>query len=133
MLLYATSRPTSTNENQQIDRSEKANTSDEVGDSDSAMVDADDNVENEVDEADLGGFAQLSVVEAMLDRGQGLEAGLQGVAMTRYFLRLLLSVVWCHDVYYFQIFNSFDFFCLSFYSFFIPLCGREPSICRSVK
>lgn len=36
-----------------------------------------------VDEADLGGFAQLSVVEAMLDRGQGLEAGLQGVAMTR--------------------------------------------------
>lgn len=36
-----------------------------------------------VDEADLGVFAQLSVVEAMLDKGQGLEAGLQGVAMTR--------------------------------------------------
>lgn len=36
-----------------------------------------------IDEGDLGGFAQLSVVEAMLSRGQGREAGLQGVAMTR--------------------------------------------------
>lgn len=36
-----------------------------------------------VNEDDLGGFSQLSVVEAMLDRDQGLEAGLQGVAMTR--------------------------------------------------
>lgn len=40
-------------------------------------------VENTVNEADLGGFAQLSVVEAMLDRGEGSEAGLQGVALTR--------------------------------------------------
>lgn len=37
-----------------------------------------------VNEADLGSFLQLSVVEDMLDKGQGLEAGLQGVAMTRY-------------------------------------------------
>ncbi|CAM9144992.1 unnamed protein product, partial [Ectocarpus sp. 8 AP-2014] len=36
-----------------------------------------------VDESDLGGFSQLAVVEPMLDRGEGLEAGLQGVAMTR--------------------------------------------------
>lgn len=37
----------------------------------------------DVNEEDLGGFSQLSVVEGMLDRGQGLQAGLQGVAMTR--------------------------------------------------
>lgn len=37
-----------------------------------------------VDEADLGGFAQLAVIEPMLDRGEGLEAGLHGVAMTRW-------------------------------------------------
>lgn len=37
----------------------------------------------DVDERDLGGFSQLVVVESMLDRGDGLEAGLQGVAMTR--------------------------------------------------
>lgn len=79
LLLYATSRPTS-NENQQVDRSSEKATEDAAGgDGDSTMVDADENV----NEADLGGFAQLSVVEGMLDRGQGLEAGLQGVAMTR--------------------------------------------------
>ncbi len=39
-----------------------------------------------VNEDDLGGFSQLSVVETMLDKGQGLEAGLQGVAMTRWSL-----------------------------------------------
>lgn len=78
LLLYATSRPTS-KENQQVDRSLDKATVDATGDGD-AMVDEDENV----NEADLGGFAQLSVVEGMLDRGQGLEAGLQGVAMTRY-------------------------------------------------
>lgn len=36
-----------------------------------------------VNELDLGGFSQLSVVEEMLDRGMGLDAGLQGIAMTR--------------------------------------------------
>lgn len=85
LLLYATSRPAS-NENQQIDRSEKGKgTTNAVGDGngDIAMADADDNVNVNVNEADLGGFEQLSVVEAMLDRGHGLEAGLQGVAMTR--------------------------------------------------
>ena len=43
----------------------------------------DDSEADAVNEDDLGGFPQLSVVEAMLDKGQGLEAGLQGVAMTR--------------------------------------------------
>ncbi|CAM9377533.1 unnamed protein product, partial [Scytosiphon promiscuus] len=42
----------------------------------------------DVDETDLGGFSQLSVVEGMLDRGQGLDAGLQGVAMTKHMRRL---------------------------------------------
>ncbi|CAN0109706.1 unnamed protein product [Ectocarpus sp. 6 AP-2014] len=41
-----------------------------------------------VDESDLGGFSQLAVIEPMLDRGEGLEAGLQGVAMTRHMRRL---------------------------------------------
>lgn len=36
-----------------------------------------------VDESDLGGFSQLAAIEPMLDRGEGLGAGLQGVAMTR--------------------------------------------------
>lgn len=47
------------------------------------VSDGDAMVEDGVDESDLGGFAQLAVVESMLDKGQGLEAGLQGVAMTR--------------------------------------------------
>ncbi|CAM9165037.1 unnamed protein product [Ectocarpus sp. 4 AP-2014] len=41
-----------------------------------------------VDESDLGGFSQLAVIEPMLDRGEGLEAGLQGVALTRHMRRL---------------------------------------------
>ena len=77
LLLYATSRSTS-NENQQVNCSMDKTTVNATGDGGTAMIDADD-----VNEADLGGFAQLSVVEGMLDRGLGLEAGLQGVAMTR--------------------------------------------------
>ena len=77
LLLYATSAPS--NENQQVHRSseraERASTVDAVDE----MVDEGQNV----NEADLVGFAQLSVVEGMLDRGEGREAGLQGVAMTR--------------------------------------------------
>lgn len=79
LLLYATSQSTS-NENQEVDRSKDKSTVSATGVGDGAMMDADDNV----NEADLGGFAQLSVVEGMLDGGLGLEAGLQGVAMTRY-------------------------------------------------
>ncbi|CAN0509085.1 unnamed protein product, partial [Ectocarpus sp. 12 AP-2014] len=41
-----------------------------------------------VNHSDLGGFSQLAVIELMLDRGEGLEAGLQGVAMTRHMRRL---------------------------------------------
>lgn len=35
-----------------------------------------------VDEGNLGQAAQLGMVEAMLRRGDGLDAGLTGVAMT---------------------------------------------------
>ncbi|CAB1097866.1 unnamed protein product [Ectocarpus sp. CCAP 1310/34] len=40
-------------------------------------------VSSVVDESDLGGFSQLAIIEPILDRGGGIEAGLQGVAMTR--------------------------------------------------
>lgn len=49
---------------------------------------------SEVNEEDLGGFSQLSVVEGMLDRGEGLEAGLQGVAMTRWADSIVYLASW---------------------------------------
>lgn len=36
-----------------------------------------------VDQSDLGGVEQLKMVEVLLAKGAGLEAGLKGVAMTR--------------------------------------------------
>lgn len=37
-----------------------------------------------MNEDNLGISSQLALVERMLDDGMGLEAGLQGIAMTRY-------------------------------------------------
>ena len=62
-----------------------SNSSGEIGDHDATgQMEAMVSEPVSVDEADLGGVAQLSVVEAMLRMGKGKEAGLNGVAMTRY-------------------------------------------------
>eukprot|EP00903_Cladosiphon_okamuranus_P014927 g13820.t2 len=75
--LYGTSPPLS---QQQYEQDELRSASNSLSDASAGG--------SAVNEEDLGSLSQLSVVEAMLDRGLGLEAGLQGVAMTRHMRRL---------------------------------------------